>query len=118
MNLKEIVFGRWELHSKVINRDTKEMVNVQVKPVDILAEAYPSLYFDAHKREHILTKLLEVLDKRINAFKREEKLEEESKELMEAIKLEEKEKAEFDSILDSINEEEKKKEKKNSRLKK
>ena len=34
MNLRDIVFGTWKFHSKVVNRETKAIVNSQEKPVD------------------------------------------------------------------------------------
>jgi len=102
MNLRDIVFGTWKFHSKVVNRETKAIVNSQEKPVDILKEAYPSLHFDAHKREHILNKILDVLDKRMNESRTEEKLKAESEAIYKAIQLEEKEADEFSTVVDSI----------------
>ena len=102
MNLRDIIFGTWKFHSKVVNRETKAIVNSQEKPIDILKEAYPSLHFDAHKREYILNKILDVLDKRMNESRTEEKLKAESEAIYKAIQLEEKEADEFSTVVDSI----------------
>lgn len=102
MNLRDIVFGTWKMKSKVINRETKAIVSSQEKPVDILKEAYPSLHFDAHKREHILNKIFEVLDRRINETRTEEVLQAESKAIFNELQLEAKEADEFSDVVDLI----------------